>query len=111
MKKDDLLKKWADSLGTDNPAADENMRNLFLLEKDPSFVDRTIKRWESRQANDEHSAPGILIRLFPFIAAASVIILLIGFGSIYYTEGDIDTSAIIGMEEITDEEAYVLLNE
>jgi hypothetical protein len=46
----------------------------------------------------------------PQIAAASLVGVLVFLLSIYFGEGSLDTTAILGLEELSPEEALTLLN-
>jgi anti-sigma factor RsiW len=61
----------------------------------------------------KHLAGSRVIRLqdwMPQIAAASLVGVLVFLLSIYFGEGSLDTTAILGLEELSPEEALTLLN-
>jgi hypothetical protein len=48
--------------------------------------------------------------LFPRVAAACILILLVSLSSIYFSEGSLTVEAIIGINDLSPEEAYSYLS-
>ena len=71
----------------------------------PDFADRVKARLD-----DATSLTVAIVRLFPRVAAACVLVLLFVLLAVYLSEGNLSTEAIIGTQELTVEDAYALVN-
>ncbi len=75
---------------------------------DPSFADRVMVKL-GKKAEEDLSA--VIIRLFPRVAAACVLILAVALGTIYVTEGSLMLDTIIGVNEVVLEDAVLLVED
>lgn len=85
----------------------EELRNWEAVE-DPTFADRVIAQL-GKQVEEDLSA--VIIRLFPRVAAACVLILGVALGTIYVTEGSLMLDTIIGVNEVLLEDAVLLVED
>lgn len=76
--------------------------------EDPTFADRVMVKL-GKQAEEDLSA--VIIRLFPRVAAACVLILAVALGTIYVTEGSLMLDTIIGVNEVVLEDAVLLVED
>ena len=75
--------------------------------EDPDFAARVLSQI-GKQVEEDLS--GVIIRLFPRVAAACVLILGVALGTIYVTEGSLMLDTIIGVNEVVLEEAVMLVD-
>ncbi|MBX2874529.1 MAG: hypothetical protein KTR30_20575 [Saprospiraceae bacterium] len=76
--------------------------------EDPTFAERVLTQL-GKQAEEDLSA--VIIRLFPRVAAACVLILGVALGTIYVTEGSLMLDTIIGVNEVLLEDAVLLVED
>lgn len=76
--------------------------------EDPTFADRVMVNL-GKQVEEDLSA--VIIRLFPKVAAACVLILAVALGTIYVTEGSLMLDTIIGVNEVVLEDAVLLVED
>lgn len=84
------------------------MRELIgtvKMEPDHTFVNKVMMRIE--QAKDPVFST-VIINLFPKVAAACVLLFIVTLAGIYMTEGTLSTDAIIGIQDMTMEEALTI---
>ena len=83
-------------------------RNLFAnwtVAKDPSFSSAVMNRiGEIKQKLPNSFSPSV-IRLFPSVAAACIIFIMIMLLNIYLTDGSLSSEAMLGLENLYPEEA------
>jgi anti-sigma factor RsiW len=100
-----------------SPALREEHRQLLAMRKAlgqikaapaPNFTDQVMRRLPIRQGLSFTSA---IIRLYPQAAAACVAVLIIGLLSIYLSEGNLSVEALVGIQELSVDEAYSLVIE
>lgn len=95
---------------------DEKVRLMAMREKltewtapeDPGFSERVLANL-GKQMEEDLSA--VIIRLFPRVAAACVLILGVALGTIYVTEGSLMMDTIIGVNEVLLEDAVLLVED
>lgn len=76
--------------------------------EDPTFADRVMVNL-GKQVEEDLSA--VIIRLFPKVAAACVLILAVALGTVYVTEGSLMLDTIIGVNEVVLEDAVLLVED
>ena len=76
--------------------------------EDPNFAERVLTNL-GKQVEEDLSA--VIIRLFPRVAAACVLILGVALGTIYVTEGSLMMDTIIGVNEVLLEDAVLLVED
>lgn len=84
------------------------MRALFSaakMEADHTFVNRVMLRIEEVKST---SFSKVIVNLFPKVAAACVVFILATLIGIYVTEGTLSADAIMGIEDISVEEALTI---
>ena len=77
------------------------------LDKDPDFVERIMSKTAGKNA--PNGLPTRIARLFPRVAAACVIALIVTFLLIFWSDGPLSTDVIIGVENLQPEDAYLLI--
>ena len=95
---------------------DEKVRLIAMREQledwtapeDPNFAERVLTNL-GKQVEEDLSA--VIIRLFPRVAAACVLILGVALGVIYVTEGSLMMDTIIGVNEVLLEDAVLLVED
>ncbi|MEM7106050.1 MAG: hypothetical protein AAF502_23160 [Bacteroidota bacterium] len=88
---------------------DKNLEKLLLSQKDLPYV--SIADDVMSQIGDPTSQKrnGILVdmtRWFPKVAAACLLVIFAMLLKTYITEGNLDTDALMGISEMTIDEAY-----
>lgn len=78
----------------------------FDLGPDHTFVNSVMKKIKRKV---EPAFNRVIIQLFPKVAAACLLLFLITLLGVYVTEGNLSADAIIGIEEISIEEALSLI--
>lgn len=87
------------------------MRSLIAelrVRRDLSFPERVINRLHTKEKRGFFSD---LVALSPRVAAASVIFIVAMTVGIYLREGSLSSDVIIGIEELTPEDAFGIENE
>jgi len=79
----------------------------WSVPEDPDFAARVLSQI-GKQAEEDLS--GVIIRLFPRVAAACVMVLAVALGTIYLTDGSLMLDTIIGVNEVVLEEAVMLVD-
>jgi len=90
------------------------LRSLLGKQKissNPDFVNSVLEKTKPTQLAKEKGFETIMTSLFPRVAAACVIVLLVSFLSIYFQEGSLSTETLLGLTEISPEEAFNILEE
>ena len=89
------------------------MRSLlagFKVESDPDWHDELISKLPVRKTEAKIiQYPFTMASIFPKLAAACAIILLMSIINIYQEVGTINRDAVIGIDEVTADEAYAYL--
>lgn len=80
----------------------------WSIPEDQTFTDRVMAKL-GKKAEEDLSA--VIIRLFPRVAAACVLILAVALGTIYITEGSLMLDTIIGVNEVVLEDAVLLVED
>lgn len=75
--------------------------------EDTGFSARVMQQI-GKQVEEDLSA--VIVRLFPRVAAACVVVLFLALGGIYYTEGNLMVENIIGVNEMLTEDAIMLVD-
>lgn len=73
---------------------------------DPGFSDRVLAKLIKL---DDDNFSGVIISLFPRVAAACFLVLGVALGVIYMTEGSLMMETIIGVNEVALEDAVILV--
>lgn len=79
--------------------------------KDTDFVDRVMQRLEQEKIIPSGNLNVVFLKWFPKIAAACILLLLTSFLSIYLDEGQLSSDALIGLSDVTPEEASTYFEE
>ncbi len=77
----------------------EPRRKASVVSTVMARVARAPVSWEAR-----------IINLAPRVAAASIVLLLTGMLTLYFADGQAAASALVNLETLTPEDAYVLLS-
>lgn len=82
----------------------------FSIAEDPDFSKNVIAGIQDQKSKDHSNPLGAKVfRLFPRVAAASVAILAITLSAAYFTEINFVSDALVGVEDLTLDEAYSYL--
>lgn len=106
--------RLTDALKTSKKLQAEKARLLMTRERlqswtvpeDPHFSKKVLARITQQV---EGNFSGVIIRLFPRVAAACFLILGLALGVIYATEGSLVMETIIGVNEVVLEDAVLLV--
>ena len=79
----------------------------FSVQEDPSFTDDLMQRIEQEKTTVPVIAT--IHKLFPRVAAACVLLVLLSVVAIYFTEGNLSMEAIVGVQDLAPEDAYSYL--
>lgn len=110
----DEAARLANALHTSEELQEEKARLLAMRERmkdwkapaDPQFSTSVLAKI-TQQAEDNFS--GVIIRIFPRVAAACFLVLGVALGVIYATEGSLVMETIIGVNEVVLEDAVLLV--
>ena len=83
------------------------MIGKYTIAESPGFVADVIQQIEQPVKSIEKKTP--IIRLAPYIAAASLTLLGILLAGLYFNEGSLSTEILLGVQDIRPEDAVVLL--
>ena len=75
------------------------------MEQDHTFVNKVMMRINQAK---KPSFNNVIVNLFPKVAAACVLLFLVTLIGIYITEGTLSTDAIMGIEEMSVEDALTI---
>jgi anti-sigma factor RsiW len=73
---------------------------------DNTFADAVMQQLEEER---ETGVEARILQLFPKVAAACVVLVLIAMLGIYFSEGSLSTEAIVGVQDLAPEDAYSYL--
>ena len=73
----------------------------------PDFTDNIMQKWALQKNKNNFGAS--VVQLFPRVAAAAVMILFVAWSAIYFSGENMTASSLIGIEEISPDEADILL--
>ena len=76
------------------------------VEADEAFTEEVMQALQKQKSNSFES---VILNLFPKVAAACLVLLLASVLIIYFTEGNLSAEAIIGIQNLTPEDAYSYL--
>lgn len=82
-----------------------HMRNelaSFSVEPDDTFSSEVLLQLENPKSLN-------IVHLFPKVAAASVLLFMGSLLAIYFSEGNLSMEAIVGIQDLTPEDAYSYL--
>ncbi len=89
------------------------MRKLIgglKISEDPSFSDKVLQRLKNSPAKTQAAFSATVVSLFPRVAAACIVILLLALSIVYLSEGSYSTDALIGVDSFSLEDAYSLID-
>ena len=92
----------------------QKLRLLLSEQKEEaslSFVNKVLEKTLETSNSVQKGFQSTLVYLFPRVAAALVILMLGSLLSIYVSEGNLSSEAIVGVADIYPEEAYTILVE
>ena len=72
---------------------------------DNTFANAVMQQLEEKETGVEAR----ILQLFPKVAAACVVLVLIATLGIYFSEGSLSTEAIVGVQDLAPEDAYSYL--
>ncbi len=81
----------------------------FSVAKSDAFVDKTMQIIQQKRINGDEKINQFLIAIFPKAAAACVLLLATFMLYILFSEGSLDTETLVGLNDLTPEEAYSFL--
>jgi hypothetical protein len=90
----------------------EKMRNQLSelgVSADPIFVDQVMEKVEEYYVQRKTNFSGIMISIFPRAVAACILVLLAVMIGLAITEGSLSPDIIVGMESMSPEEAYAII--
>lgn len=90
------------------------MRSLLVKQEivpNTSFVNSVLEKTRQTKLVTQKGFNTIMTSLFPRVAAACVIVLLVSLLSVYFQEGGLSTEMLLGLTEISPDEAYNILEE
>ena len=79
----------------------------FSLEKDTQFTADLMQQLDKQKSNNLGAR---IRRIYPRVAAACAIIVLLSILGIYLVEGNFSMEAIVGIQDLTPEDAYSYLD-
>lgn len=87
------------------------MRNAlanFSVDEDATFTDDLMQRIQIEKRNVPIQSN--IRKLFPRVAAACILLVLLSVVAIYMTEGNLSIEAIVGVQDLSPEDAYSYLD-
>jgi len=87
----------------------ENMRksiSTLRVKKDPGFADDVLARLKEEGKKTLNT---VIASIFPKVAAACLVVFLLSLLAIYFSSGTLSVDAIIGVDELTPEDASIYL--
>ncbi|MEL6923436.1 MAG: hypothetical protein AAFO94_05250 [Bacteroidota bacterium] len=81
------------------------------LSPNKQFVNTVLEGIATEHRPTEKSLSGSLVQLFPKVAAACVIVLLVSLLNLYLNGDGWSTEALLGLSELTPDDAYSILTE
>lgn len=88
------------------------MRGLvssFSISENAHFSDQVLQKIETQKSRINEGFEVQFIKLFPKVAAACVVFLLATFSVVYYSDTELVSDEIVGIEEVNLEDAYAYL--
>jgi hypothetical protein len=88
------------------------MRGLvssFSISENAHFSDQVLQKIETQKSRINEGFEVRFIKLFPKVAAACVVFLLATFSVVYYSDTELVSDEIVGIEEVNLEDAYAYL--
>jgi len=104
-KHPELEKEKAELLALRTSLASQKIR------PNADFVNSVLEKTRATKSVQKNGFENTITNLFPRVAAACVIVLLASLLSIYFQEGGLNTETLLGLTEISPEEAYSFLEE
>jgi len=80
------------------------------IPEDPSFSDKVLQRLNNSSSKTETAFSATVVSLFPRVAAACIVILLLALSIVYLSQGNYSTDALIGVDTFSLEDAYSLID-
>jgi len=78
----------------------------------PGFAEQLIRQLNAEEAqSDNPPLQAVIMRLFPKVAAACVIVVVLTVLATFFTEGSLSLEAFIGIQDLSPEDAYTLLDQ
>ncbi len=84
---------------------------IGALKKTPKagFADQVLMALEEQQKQQD--IQGVILQLFPQVAAACVAVLIVALLTTFFIEGSLSTEALVGVQDLSPEDAYTILAE
>ena len=90
------------------------MRRLFenaSIPENPAFANAVLERLNEAPSGVGYAKEASIIRLFPRVAAACILLIGLAYAAIYFSESASFSDDLVGIENVSPEEAsYVLLD-
>lgn len=80
--------------------------SAHTVSADVAFADEVM---QSLETANETGIEARILQLFPQVAAACIVLVLIAMLGIYFSEGNLSTEAIVGVQDLAPEDAYSYL--
>lgn len=91
--------------------ATRNLFASFSLKKDDNFVANIMEAIEEKEIVAKRKIGHYLSKVFPISIAACILILMSFVTHIYISEGSFDTESIVGVNDLSPDDAYAYLME
>lgn len=88
------------------------MRSMFTnfsISENDNFSSEILRKIEIRDSQNERDFSTKFITLFPKVAAACVVFLLMTFSVVYFSDSNFASDELVGVEEFSMEDAYSYL--
>lgn len=73
------------------------------------FADQVLIALEEQEKRQD--IQGVILQLFPQVAAACVAVLIVALLTTFFIEGSLSTEALVGVQDLSPEDAYTILAE
>lgn len=101
----ELQQEQADLIAT------RNLFAAFSIAKDESFVVNVMEAIEEKEIVAKRQIGHYLSKIFPIAVAACLLIFMSFVAHIYISEGNLDSETLVGINELSPDEAYSYLME
>lgn len=91
--------------------ATRNLFTSFSVKKDDNFVEKIMEAIEEKEIVAKRQIGHYLSKILPISIAACVLILMSFVAHIYIAEGNLDMETLVGINELSPDEAYAYLME
>lgn len=84
-----------------------NQMANFSIEVDENFHKSILEKVSNRAKTLDQRT--VIVRLFPKVVAACILVALAFTANLYFTQGSFDLDSFVGLDNVTPEEAYSYL--